>query len=124
MKKFNRLRFSGQKLDRKLIKAPTFRISSCKEKSMSKLKLITMAALFSFIMIGSASAEPWGRPYRGYYRPYGPPVYAYPPVAVAPPPIVNSPYPAAPVYVAPPPVVYGPPAYGIVRGPGFGVFIR
>ncbi len=103
---------------------------------MSQLKLITMAALFSFIMIGSASAEPWGRPYRGYYRPYGPPVYAYPPVAVAPPPIVNSPYPAAPVYVAPPPVVYGPPAYGIVRvgprgrvrygypGPGFGVFIR
>ena len=103
---------------------------------MSLFKLISMVAMFSLMLIGNASADPWGRPYPRYYRPYGPSVYAYPPVVVAPPPIIVSPYPAAPVFAAPPPVVYGPPGYGVVRvgprgrvrygytGPGFGVFIR
>ena len=102
---------------------------------MSRFKLITLAVFLSLIMVGSASADPWGRYNRGYYRPFGPPVYAYPPVVVAPSPVVVSPFPS-PMYVAPPPVVYGPPAYsyGVIgpRGrvrfgyttPGFGVYYR
>ncbi|MEI8020187.1 MAG: hypothetical protein WCH39_18435 [Schlesneria sp.] len=102
---------------------------------MSQFKLITMAALFSLTMIGSASANPWVRYNRGFYGPYGPPVYAYPPVVVAPPPVVVSPFPPR-VIAAPAPIVYGPPAYpytvvgprGRVRygytAPGFGVYYR
>ncbi len=102
---------------------------------MSQFKLITLAALFSLTMIGSASADPWGRYNRGFYRPYGPPVYAFPPVVVAPPPVVVSPFPPR-VIAAPAPIVYGPPVYpyGVVgpRGrvrygyttPGFGGYYR
>ena len=110
---------------------------------MSQFKLIAAVACFSLMMVGTASADPWGRYHRGYYRPYGP-VVAYPRVVVAPAPIVFAPpvysYPA-PVYAAPAPVfaapapVYAPPVYGGVvvgpRGrvrmgyatPGFGVYL-
>lgn len=108
---------------------------------MSQLKLITLGALFSLTMIGSASANPWVRYPRVYYRPYGPAVVVAPaPVIVAPHAVVASPYAAptyaaayaapayaapvyaapaayaAPVYAAPAPVVYSPApvAYGVV----------
>ena len=106
---------------------------------MSQLKLIVMTVCFGLVMVATASADPWGRYPRGYYRPYGPPIYAYPPVVVPPPPVVVGPpvysYPA-PVYAAPPAPIYGPPVvgYGVIgpRGrlrlgyatPGFGVMIR
>jgi hypothetical protein len=102
---------------------------------MSQLKLITLAALFSLMLIGSASADPWVRYNRGHIRAFGPPIYAYPPVVVAPAPVIVSPH-RAPVYFAPTPVVYGQPVYGYgvvgPRGrvrfgsvtPGFGVFVR
>jgi hypothetical protein len=105
---------------------------------MSQLKLIAAVASFSLLMVGTASADPWGRYHRGYYRHYGPPVVAYPPVIVAGPPVVVAPpvyaYPA-PIYAAPPAPIYAPPVYGGVvvgpRGrvrmgyatPGFGVYL-
>ena len=49
---------------------------------MSHWKLFIVAACLSLCLAESASADPWGRYNRGYYRPYAAPVYVRPPVIV------------------------------------------
>ena len=110
------------------------RLVLSKDVLMSHWKLFIVAACLSLCLAESASADPWGRYNRGYYRPYAAPVYVRPPVIVPrplPPRVIVTPgyayppqvYSAPPVMLGPavivgPPViatsgpVYGPPIYG------------